>query len=123
MSAYSGASLSHHDAVVSLLKKDTEFAEEYLKQTLEEDANDPKTLSMALRHLAEAMGVDWLTRKLACMSNTVSIQNKIEFLENRITQLDNVSYASLRDWFLEFDQARWHHEIQGNQTLEESISP
>ncbi len=117
MSVYGAASISHHDAIVGLLKKDPEFAKAYLQQTLEEDANDPKSLSMALKQLADAMGVNWLTERLALMSSqTSAIQSEIAFLESRITQLDNASYTRLRDWFLKFDQARWDKEIEADSS-------
>ena len=113
MSEYGAAYISHHDAIVGLLRKDPDFAKEYLQQTLEEDANDPKALSMALKHLADAMGISWLTERLAIISaKKISRQNEITFLETRITQLDNASYNRLRDWFLKFDQARWDKEIK-----------
>lgn len=115
MSVYDAVSISHHDAIVDLLKKDPEFAKEYLQQTIEEDANDPKSLSMALKQIADAMGINWLTERLAFMSSqTSTMQSDIKFLESRITQLDKASYTRLRDWFLKFEQARWDKEIEMN---------
>jgi len=49
------ASISHDEAVVRELRKDPEFAAEYLKAALE-DADDPGVLLIALRHVAEARG-------------------------------------------------------------------
>lgn len=49
------ASVSHNQAIVRELKENPGFAEEYLKAALE-DANEPKVLLIALRHLAEAKG-------------------------------------------------------------------
>jgi probable addiction module antidote protein len=49
------ASISHDAAVVRDLRKDPEFAAEYLKAALEE-ADDPQVLLIALRHIAEARG-------------------------------------------------------------------
>jgi probable addiction module antidote protein len=50
------ASVSHDEAIVRRLRKNPEFAAEYLKATLEE-ADDPRALLMALRHLAQAQGI------------------------------------------------------------------
>lgn len=49
------ASISHDEAIVRELRENPEFAEEYLKAALE-DADEPKVLLIALRHLAEAKG-------------------------------------------------------------------
>ncbi|MGC2111796.1 MAG: addiction module antidote protein [Candidatus Korobacteraceae bacterium] len=49
------ASVSHDAAVIGELRKDPEFAAEYLKAALEE-ADDPGVLLIALRHVAEARG-------------------------------------------------------------------
>jgi probable addiction module antidote protein len=49
------ASISHDEAIVRELKENPDFAEEYLKAALE-DADEPKVLLLALRHLAEAKG-------------------------------------------------------------------
>ena len=51
----SRASISHEEAVVRELRDDPEFAAEYLKAALEE-ADDPRVLLIALRHVAEARG-------------------------------------------------------------------
>ena len=51
----SRASISHDEAVVRELRKDPEFAAEYLKSALE-DADEPRVLLIALRHVAEARG-------------------------------------------------------------------
>ena len=32
---------------------------------------------------------------------------QIEILEQNIAELDDDSFAKLREWFIEFDQARW----------------
>lgn len=50
------ASISHDDALVCRLRKDPAFAAEYLKATLE-DGDDPRTLLLALRHVAQAQGI------------------------------------------------------------------
>jgi probable addiction module antidote protein len=48
-------SISHDEAIIQRLRKDPDFAAEYLKATLEED--EPRTLLIALRHLAQAQGI------------------------------------------------------------------
>ncbi|HXX45775.1 MAG TPA: addiction module antidote protein [Candidatus Acidoferrales bacterium] len=49
------ASISHDEAMIKHLRKDPEFAAEYLKAALEED--EPGVLLIALRHLAQAQGI------------------------------------------------------------------
>ena len=49
-------STSHDEAVVRRLRKDPEFAAEYLKAALEE-SEEPRVLLIALRHLALARGI------------------------------------------------------------------
>jgi len=48
-------SVSHDEAMVRRLRKDPEFAVEYLKAALEDD--EPAVLLIALRHLAQAQGI------------------------------------------------------------------
>ena len=50
------ASISHDEAMVRRLRKDPDFAAEYLKAALE-DADEPRVLLIALRHLAQAQGI------------------------------------------------------------------
>lgn len=50
------ASTSHDEAVVRRIRKDPEFAAEYLKATLE-DSEESRGLLIALRHLALARGI------------------------------------------------------------------
>ena len=50
------SSISHDDVMVRRLRKDPEFAAEYLKAALE-DSDEPRVLLMALRHLAQAQGI------------------------------------------------------------------
>jgi len=50
------ASVSHDEAIVRRLRKDPEFSAEYLKSALE-DADKPRVLLIALRHLAQAQGI------------------------------------------------------------------
>lgn len=49
-------SVSHDEAMVRRLRKDPEFAGEYLKAALEE-SDEPRVLLLALRHLARAHGI------------------------------------------------------------------
>jgi probable addiction module antidote protein len=49
-------SVSHDEAMVRRLRKDPEFAAEYLKAALEE-SDEPRVLLLALRHLARAHGI------------------------------------------------------------------
>ena len=49
-------SISHDEAVIRRLRKDPEFAAEYVKAALE-DTEEPLVLLIALRHLAQARGV------------------------------------------------------------------
>jgi probable addiction module antidote protein len=48
--------VSHDETVVRRLRKDPEFAAEYLKAALEDD-EEPRVLLIALRHLAQAQGI------------------------------------------------------------------
>jgi hypothetical protein len=48
------------------------------------------------------------------MANTTNMINEIKSLENRIEKLDNDSFSTLRDWFIEFDQARWDKKIEAD---------
>jgi probable addiction module antidote protein len=50
------ASASHDEAIVRWLRKDPEFAAEYLKAALE-DEGEPQVLLIALRHVAQARGI------------------------------------------------------------------
>jgi probable addiction module antidote protein len=50
------ASSSHQEAIVRRLRKDPDFAAEYVKAALE-DEGEPRVLLIALRHLAQARGV------------------------------------------------------------------
>jgi probable addiction module antidote protein len=49
------ASVSHDEVIVKKLQKNRAFAAEYLKAAME-DREEPETLLVALRHLAEASG-------------------------------------------------------------------
>lgn len=50
------ASISHDGTIVRRLRKDPDFAAEYLKAALE-DEDDPRVRLIALRHLAQAQGI------------------------------------------------------------------
>src|SRR5260370_8129006 len=50
------ASISHDEAIIRRLRKDPDFAAEYLKAALE-DEDEPRVLLIALRHIAQARGV------------------------------------------------------------------
>jgi probable addiction module antidote protein len=50
------ASRSHDETIVRRLRNDPDFAAEYLKAALE-DADEPRVLLLALRHLAQAEGI------------------------------------------------------------------
>src|SRR5580700_6180432 len=50
------ASISHDETIIRRLRKDPDFAAEYLKAALE-DKDEPRVLLSALRHLAQAQGI------------------------------------------------------------------
>lgn len=47
------------------------------------------------------------------MANTF---DEVELIEQRIAALDNVAFARLRDWFVEFEQRRWDQKIETDQS-------
>jgi probable addiction module antidote protein len=49
-------SISHDEAMIRRIRKDPDFATEYLKAALE-DADEPRVLLIALRHVAQARGI------------------------------------------------------------------
>jgi len=49
-------SASHDESVVRRIRRDPKFAAAYLKAALD-DAHEPGTLLIALRHLAQAQGI------------------------------------------------------------------
>ena len=49
-------SVSHDDTIIRRLRKDPDFAAEYLKAALE-DEDEPRVLLIALRHLAQVQGI------------------------------------------------------------------
>jgi probable addiction module antidote protein len=52
----SKTSVSHDEAIIRRLKKDSTFAAEYIKAALEDD-EEPRVLLIALRQLAQAHGI------------------------------------------------------------------
>lgn len=54
-------SISHDEAIVRRLRKDPDFAAEYLKAALD-DEDEPRGLLIALRHLAQAQGIAKVAR-------------------------------------------------------------
>jgi len=50
------SSVSHDEAMVRRIRKDSDFAADYLKAALE-DGDEPSVLLIALRHLAQAQGI------------------------------------------------------------------
>lgn len=51
-----GTSVSHDEAVIRRIRRDPEFAIEYLKAAIE-DTDEPAVLLIALRHVAQARGL------------------------------------------------------------------
>jgi probable addiction module antidote protein len=49
-------STSHDETIIRRLRKDPQFAAEYIKAALE-DEDEPRVLLIALRHLAQARGI------------------------------------------------------------------
>jgi probable addiction module antidote protein len=49
-------SISHDEAMVRFIRKNPDFAVEYLKAALEE-MDEPRVLLIALRHVAQARGI------------------------------------------------------------------
>ena len=39
---------------------------------------------------------------------------QIEILEQNIAELDDDSFAKLREWFIEFDQSRWDKQLEAD---------
>ena len=39
---------------------------------------------------------------------------QVELLEQHIAELDDASFSKLRDWFMEFDQARWDKKLEAD---------
>ena len=58
-------SASHDEVIIRRLRKDPDFAAEYLKAVLEDD-DEPRVLLITLRHLAQARGIAKVA-KAACI--------------------------------------------------------
>lgn len=39
---------------------------------------------------------------------------QVELLEQHIAELDDISFSKLRDWIIEFDQARWDKKLEAD---------
>ncbi|MEI7696306.1 MAG: hypothetical protein WCI64_11775 [Chlorobium sp.] len=39
---------------------------------------------------------------------------QVELLEQHIAELDDDSFSKLREWFLEFEQARWDKQLEAD---------
>lgn len=39
---------------------------------------------------------------------------QVELLEQHIAELDDDSFSKLRDWLIEFDQARWDKKLEAD---------
>ena len=86
------ASISHDEAIVRRLRKDPEFAAEYLKAALE-DEDEPRVLLMALRHLAQAQGIAKVAK--AAGIERESLYRALSFRGNpRLSTLMAVTKAS-----------------------------
>jgi probable addiction module antidote protein len=48
--------ISHDETIIRRLRKDPQFAAEYIKAALE-DEDEPRVLLITLRHLAQARGI------------------------------------------------------------------
>jgi len=48
------------------------------------------------------------------MAHTTNMANELELIEDRIAKLDNDSFSTLRDWFIEFEQARWDKKLEAD---------
>lgn len=66
------ASVSHDEAIIRRLRKEPDFAAEYLKAALE-DEDEPRVLLITLRHLAQAQGIA-KSRKLLASSAKAFIE-------------------------------------------------
>jgi hypothetical protein len=39
---------------------------------------------------------------------------QVEQLEQHIAELDDASFSKLREWFIEFEQARWDKQLEAD---------
>ena len=72
-------SISHDKALIRELRKDPEFAAEYLKAALE-DVDEPKVLLIALRQITEARG------GFAKVAKAAGIEDRVFVLEEGVTR-------------------------------------
>ncbi len=42
---------------------------------------------------------------------------QIELLEKQIAELDEQSFTKLREWFIEFDHARWDKKLEADSNI------
>lgn len=56
-------SISHDDATVAELRADPSAAAAYIQAALEESEQEPRVLLVALRHVAEAQGMQEVARR------------------------------------------------------------
>jgi probable addiction module antidote protein len=68
------ASVSHDDYVTERIKRDPEFAAEYLKAAFEEATDDTgqKVLLVAIRHIAQARGIASVARAAGIKRESLS---------------------------------------------------
>jgi len=64
-------SVSHDSATVKMLRADPELATEYLKASLEDNADCPTALLIALRHVAEARGMQTVAESAGIKRETL----------------------------------------------------
>jgi probable addiction module antidote protein len=79
------ASISHDDAMSRELRENPDFAAEYLKAAMEDDA-EPRVLLIALRRIAEARG-------LASVAKTAGIER--ESLYRALSPRGNPRFSTL----------------------------
>ncbi|BAP55904.1 hypothetical protein THII_1607 [Thioploca ingrica] len=48
------------------------------------------------------------------MKRTANAIEEIRFLESKVAKLDNDSFSKFRDWFIQFDQARWDKKLEAD---------
>jgi hypothetical protein len=41
---------------------------------------------------------------------------QVDLLEKHIAELDDASFAKLRNWFFEFDQVRWDKKLEADSS-------
>ena len=58
--------------------------------------------------------VGWTERAKPIDQQPGGTMTQIELLEQQIAELDEQSFARLREWFIEFDHARWDNKIEAD---------